>query len=65
MVSLFLLTFSWYSEKKQLCLANDYKKYKQLIRQDADVPVSIKKIYTVLDERKAYRRISDYFHRAR
>ena len=46
-------------------LANNYKKYKRFIRKNADVPISIKKIYTVLDERKAYRRISDYFHRAR
>jgi len=44
---------------------NDYKKYGEYIRREADVPLSIKKIYKLLDERKAYRRISDYFHRER
>lgn len=46
-------------------LGNDYKKYGEYIRREPDVPLSIKKIYKLLDERKAYRRISDYFHRER
>ena len=49
----------------QFYLGNDYKKYGEYIRREADVPLSIKKIYKLLDERKAYRRISDYFHRER
>ncbi len=48
-----------------LILANDYKKYSEYIKREAHVPMSIKKIYKVLDERRAYRRISDYFHRER
>ncbi|CAF1162351.1 unnamed protein product, partial [Adineta ricciae] len=44
---------------------NDYKKYGEYIRRESNVPLTIKKIYKLLDERKAYRRISDYFHRER
>ena len=36
-----------------------------IIKRESNVPLSIKKIYKLLDERKAYRRISDYFHRER
>ena len=46
-------------------LASDYKKYSEHIRSEPDIPSSIRKIYKLLDERKAYRRISDYFHRTR
>ena len=46
-------------------LGNDYKKYGEYIRRESNVPLTIKKIYKLLDERKAYRRISDYFHRER
>jgi hypothetical protein len=48
-----------------LFLANDYKRYFEYIILEPNVPESIKKIYKLLDERKAYRRISDYFHRKR
>ncbi|CAF0816839.1 unnamed protein product [Didymodactylos carnosus] len=44
---------------------NDYKKFPLYILSEKHVPLSIKKIYKILDERKAYRRISDYFHRER
>ncbi|CAF1360925.1 unnamed protein product [Rotaria sordida] len=44
---------------------NDYKKYSEYIKRESNVPSTIKKIYKLLDERKAYRRISDYFHRER
>ncbi|UJR13983.1 hypothetical protein I4U23_000986 [Adineta vaga] len=44
---------------------NDYKKYGEYIKRESNVPLTIKKIYKLLDERKAYRRISDYFHRER
>ncbi|CAF1599373.1 unnamed protein product [Rotaria sp. Silwood1] len=44
---------------------NDYKKYSEYIKRESSVPSTIKKIYKLLDERKAYRRISDYFHRER
>lgn len=44
---------------------NDYKKYSEYIKRESNVPLTIKKIYKLLDERKAYRRISDYFHRER
>lgn len=47
------------------CLGNDYKKYGEYIKRESSVPLTIKKIYKLLDERKAYRRISDYFHRER
>lgn len=46
-------------------LGNDYKKYGEYIKRESNVPLTIKKIYKLLDERKAYRRISDYFHRER
>lgn len=46
-------------------LGNDYKKYGEYIRREPNVPMTIKKIYKLLDDRKAYRRISDYFHRER
>jgi len=46
-------------------LGNDYKKYGEHIKRESNVPLTIKKIYKLLDERKAYRRISDYFHRER
>ncbi|CAF1349497.1 unnamed protein product, partial [Adineta steineri] len=45
--------------------ASDYRKYSEHIRRESNIPLSIKKIYKLLDERKAYRRISDYFHRTR
>ncbi|UJR33205.1 hypothetical protein I4U23_020660 [Adineta vaga] len=45
--------------------ASDYKKYSEHIRHEPDIPLSIRKIYKLLDDRKAYRRISDYFHRIR
>ncbi|CAF0944225.1 unnamed protein product [Adineta ricciae] len=55
--------------KKNYCFnygnSSDYKKYSEHIRREPDIPLSIRKIYKLLDERKAYRRISDYFHRTR
>lgn len=61
------LTFDFFSFITRLlaCLGNDYKKYGEYIRRESNVPLTIKKIYKLLDERKAYRRISDYFHRER
>ena len=55
----------WQNNHWEFFLGNDYKKYGEYIRRENNVPLTIKKIYKLLDERKAYRRISDYFHRER
>ena len=46
-------------------VGNDYKKYFECIRRGVNIPSIVRKIYRSLDEHKAYRRISDYFHRQR
>ncbi len=63
--SLNFLFFFNYVNKIVWFLGNDYKKYGEYIKRESNVPLTIKKIYKLLDERKAYRRISDYFHRER
>ncbi|CAF4768838.1 unnamed protein product, partial [Rotaria magnacalcarata] len=45
--------------------AADYKNYCKHIKLEPNIPISVKKIYNILDERQSYRRIADFFHRER
>ncbi|CAF3011823.1 unnamed protein product [Rotaria socialis] len=45
--------------------AADYKSYCKHIKLEPNIPISVKKIYNILDERQSYRRIADFFHRER
>jgi hypothetical protein len=66
MVSWFIYLFKYFRYLiAYVILGNDYKKYFECIRRGSNIPPTIRRIYKLLDERKAYRRISDYFHRDR